>query len=85
MLENFFEYVNLFIKGKIILLFEFVFVNWIKEYYKSKSVKFFIIFNGDFIIFFIEYFEYYFNVFCIYRIKKSGLRYFNLKSFFDFK
>lgn len=85
MSENFAEYSNLSTKGKIIPLPESVFVNWIKEYYKSKDVRFFITYNDDFIVFPIEHFEHYFSVSCTYRIKKSGSRHLNSKSLPDFK
>nr|WP_314740318.1 hypothetical protein [uncultured Haemophilus sp.] len=85
MSKNFTEYANLSTKGKIIPLSEAVFVNWIKEYYKNKDVKFFITYSDNFIIFPIERFEYYFNVSCTYRIKKSGSRHLNSKSLPEFK
>lgn len=49
------------------------FSNWIKDYYKSKNVKFVItMFNGRFVIFPLKQYDYYFKIAAYIRRKKSG-------------
>lgn len=49
-----------------------IFYSWIKDYYSSKGVRFFITKAYDYIIIPIEKFDDYFDVVGNYRIKKSG-------------
>ena len=67
------QYRNAGTRGVSIDLDQMIFVNWIKNYYGNKGVKFFITKGSTgYIIFPLEKFEKYFDVTAKYREKKSG-------------
>lgn len=70
--NNFKNFVFSGTKGTPITLNKAIFYSWIKSYYSSKNVQFFITKGNDYIIFPIKNFEQYFDVTATYRIKKSG-------------
>ena len=70
--ENFEDFVEAGTKGANINLPDDVFYGWIKNYYASKNVRFFITKSINYIVFPIEEFDKYFSVSAKYRIKKSG-------------
>ncbi len=70
--DNFEGFVTAGTRGKNINVPESVFCGWIKNYYATKNVRFFITKDSDYIIFPIERFDEYFSVSATYRIKKSG-------------
>ncbi len=47
-----------------------IFAQWIIDYYKTKNVEYII--TNDFILFPVEKISDYFDIECVYRIKKSG-------------
>lgn len=59
-------------RGQEIQLPDSVFYGWIKDYYVSQNVRFFITKAAEHIVFPIEKLEEYFNVTAKYRVKKSG-------------
>ena len=60
-------------RGQAITLDKAILYSWIKNYYKSKGVQFFVSeWQGRIVIFPIDKMEDYFNVSAIYRMKKSG-------------
>jgi len=70
---HFEEFNNAGTKGNVINLDKSIFYSWIKNYYKSKGVKFFITeYHGSIVVFGVDIFEKYFDVSATYRIKKRG-------------
>ena len=70
--DNFDDFVAAGTRGQDIDVPESIFCGWIKNYYATKNVRFFITKDRDYIIFPIERFDEYFSVSATYRIKKSG-------------
>lgn len=66
------EYVNAGTAGRQISLDKNIFYHWVKDYYTSKNVKFFITKASNYIVFPIEQFDAYFDISCTYRMKRSG-------------
>lgn len=70
--DKFDDFVSAGTKGIYIDLNSDIFYSWIKDYYSSKNVRYFITQGNDYLIFPIEHFDNYFDVRAKYRIKKSG-------------
>lgn len=79
--EDFESYTNPGTAGKNLNIEKDYFYEWICNFYKSKNVKYFIVekdvgknklTSDNFIIFPIQHFQKYFDVFATYRVKKSG-------------
>lgn len=66
------RYVNAGTSGEDIILDTSIFYRWVKEYYTSKNVKFFITQSLDYIIFPVNEFDKYFDISACYRCKRSG-------------
>lgn len=72
-MNNHFDlYENVGTEGEEINLSQELFSNWIINNYKKQGVKFFITKGKDFIVFPIKNYSEYFEISCIFRIKKSG-------------
>ena len=72
MSDNFRAFAEAGTRGCNINVPDKVFYGWIKNYYASKNVRFFITKASNYIIFPIEQFEKYFAVSATYRVKRSG-------------
>ena len=70
--NNFDTFVSAGTKGVHIDLNVDILYSWIKDYYSSKGVRYFITKGNEYIIFPIEHLNKYFDVSATYRIKKSG-------------
>lgn len=70
--ENFESFADAGTRGVDIPVDYEILYDWIKNYYNSKEVRFFITKDQDYIIFPIEQFDRYFSVSAKYRVKKSG-------------
>lgn len=85
--KKFDDFSNAGTTGVTIEMSQYIFYNWIINYYKEKGVEFFITKDraNKFIIFPISELNHYFNVSAKYREKKSGSSSLNESSKVDFK
>ena len=72
--HNFNTYCNVGSKGIPIPVNSSILYGWVKDFYDSKDVKFFMTKGEEFIIFPANRFQAYFNIVALYRKKTSGSR-----------